>query len=160
MYKYRDEDVCVNEAIANAVDAFRENSILGGKIDITFDRTDDYGYITFHNNAPPMTKDQFITKYHTVSFSFKKKGQGIGFAGVGAKLFLASEHGGEIITITGKGKRSKNLENPYVSETLGILKNSVPNHIKNNIISKKIIDIVQADEKNGGEGAFFIYLKK
>ena len=62
--------------------------------------------------------------------------------------------------ITGKGKRSKNLENPYVSETLGILKNSVPNHIKNNIISKKIIDIVQADEKNGGEGAFFIYLKK
>ena len=117
MYKYRDEDVCVNEAIANAVDAFRENSILGGKIDITFDRTDDYGYITFHNNAPPMTKDQFITKYHTVSFSFKKKGQGIGFAGVGAKLFLASEHGGEIITITGKGKSNFMASKMEATET-------------------------------------------
>ena len=91
MYQYRDETVCVNEAIANAVDAFRENSILGGKIDITFEKTDDdYGYITFHNNAPPMAKDLFVTKYHTVSLSTKKKGRGIGFAGVGAKLFLAS----------------------------------------------------------------------
>ena len=117
MYQYRDETVCVNEAIANAVDAFRENSILGGKIDITFDRTDDYGYITFHNNAPPMTKDQFITKYHTVSFSFKKKGHGIGFAGVGAKLFLASEHGGEIITITGKGKSNFMASKMEATET-------------------------------------------
>ena len=62
--------------------------------------------------------------------------------------------------ITGKGKRSNHLKNPYVSETLSILKNSVPEHIKNNSISKKITNIVQADEKNGGEGAFFIYLKK
>jgi len=104
MYEYRDEDICVNEAIANAVDAFRENSIKNGKIDITFDRKGDHGYITFHNNAPPMTKEQFEKKYHTVSFSIKKKGEGIGFAGVGAKLFLASNHGGEIITITGSSK--------------------------------------------------------
>lgn len=106
MYEYRDEDICVNEAIANAVDAFRENSIKNGKIDITFDRSDDHGYITFHNNAPPMTKDQFEKKYHTVSFSLKKRGDGIGFAGVGAKLFLASNQGGEIITITGNSKTS------------------------------------------------------
>ncbi len=104
MYEYRDEDNCVNEAIANAVDAFGENSIKNGKIDITFEKGKEYGYMSFHNNATPMNKEHFEKKYHTVSLSPKKKGEGIGFAGVGAKLFLASNQGGEIITVTGSGK--------------------------------------------------------
>jgi hypothetical protein len=103
-YTYKEFDVIVNEAIANAVDAFRENSIASGKIDISLNKKNgDTAYLSFHNNAPPMNRNQFETKYHTVSFSFKEKGKGIGFAGVGAKIFLASKHGGEIITITGKG---------------------------------------------------------
>mgnify|MGYP001366647440 FL=1 len=36
----------------------------------------------------------------------------------------------KIIVITGKGLRSKTIENPYVSKDLSILKNSVPNFIK------------------------------
>ena len=71
MYEYRPEDVCVNEAIANAIDAFAENPVKNKKIEITFDRTGEFGYITFHNNALPMTEEQFAQKYHTVSFSFK-----------------------------------------------------------------------------------------
>ena len=107
MYEWRPEDVCVNEAIANAADAFRENSIKNGKIDITFDKTENNYFINFHNNAPPMTEQQFVKKYHTVSFSFKEKGKGIGFAGVGAKIFVvAKEGGGEIITITGKNGKN------------------------------------------------------
>lgn len=107
MYEYDEIDVLVNEAIANAVDAFRDNSIKSGKIDIKFDKIGtDFGYLSFHNNAPPIPPEQFEKKYHTVSFSFKKKGKGIGFAGVGAKIFLASKQGGEIITVTGKGKNN------------------------------------------------------
>ena len=39
-----------------------------------------------------------------------------------------------IIVITGKGLRSNNTSNPYVSKDLSILKNSVPEFIKSNII--------------------------
>ena len=106
MYEYRPEDVCVNEAIANAADAFRENSTKNAKIDITFDKTENNYFINFRNNAPPMTEQQFVKKYHTVSFSFKEKGKGIGFAGVGAKIFVVAPEGGEIITITGKNGKN------------------------------------------------------
>ena len=107
MYEYREIDILVNEAIANAVDAFREHSIKTGKIDISFvKKSRNAGYLIFHNNAPPMTAKQFYGKdgYHKVSFSSKQKGSGIGFAGIGAKLFLVSKQGGEIITVTGTGK--------------------------------------------------------
>lgn len=107
MYEYNELDVLVNEAIANAVDAFRDHSIISGKIDITFSKKSDaVGYLSFHNNASPMTEKQFYGEhgYHEVSFSSKRKGDGIGFAGVGAKLFLLSKQGGEIITVTGSGK--------------------------------------------------------
>ena len=38
----------------------------------------------------------------------------------------------KITVITGKGLRSKNNNNPYVSKDLSILKNSVPEFIKSN----------------------------
>lgn len=96
-------DVLVNEVIANGLDAFQDHSIKKGIISIKIAQTDSqYGYIEFHNNAPPMTKKQFFEKYHTVSESEKTAGDGIGYAGVGAKLFAASAMGGQIITITGK----------------------------------------------------------
>ena len=38
----------------------------------------------------------------------------------------------KIIVITGKGLRSKNVENPYLSKDLSILKYSVPEFIENN----------------------------
>ena len=107
MYEYNELDVLVNEAIANAVDAFRDHSIKPGTINITFSKkNNEIGYLSFHNNAPPMTKNQFygLDGYHKISVSSKQKGDGIGFAGVGAKLFLVSEQGGEIITVTGKAK--------------------------------------------------------
>ena len=66
----------------------------------------------------------------------------------------------KIIVITGKGLRSKNKENPYLSKDLSILKYSVPEFIENNILlSKMIIEITDAKIEDGGEGAFYIYLK-
>jgi len=66
----------------------------------------------------------------------------------------------KIIVITGKGLRSKNDENPYISKNLNILKYSVPEFIKSNTNLMKIIkNINEADIKDGGKGAFYIYLK-
>ena len=66
----------------------------------------------------------------------------------------------KIIVITGKGLRSKNVENPYLSKDLSILKYSVPEFIERNISLKKIIiEITDAKIEDGGSGAFYIYLK-
>ena len=67
----------------------------------------------------------------------------------------------KIIVITGKGLRSKTSNNPYVSKDLSILKNSVPDYINaNSKIKNKIKSISKAEIKDGGEGAFYIFLKK
>ena len=66
----------------------------------------------------------------------------------------------KIIVITGKGLRSKNKENPYLSKDLSILKYSVPEFIENNsLLNKMIIEVTDAKIEDGGSGAFYIYLK-
>ena len=66
----------------------------------------------------------------------------------------------KIIVITGKGLRSKNVLNPYLSKDLSILKYSVPEFIEsNNSLMKLIIEITDAKIEDGGGGAFYIYLK-
>ena len=67
----------------------------------------------------------------------------------------------KITVITGKGLRSKNIDNPYVSKDLSILKNSVPQFIKSNSnLMKKIKSIKEAKTEDGGSGAIDIFLKK
>ena len=66
----------------------------------------------------------------------------------------------KIIVITGKGLRSKNVENPYLSRDLSILKYSVPEFIESNKdLMKMIIESTDAKIEDGGSGAFYIYLK-
>ena len=66
----------------------------------------------------------------------------------------------KIIVITGKGLRSKNVENPYLSKDLSILKYSVPEYIENNKnLSQFIIETTDAKIEDGGSGAFYISLK-
>jgi DNA-nicking Smr family endonuclease len=65
-----------------------------------------------------------------------------------------------ILVITGKGLRSKNVENPYLSKDLSILKYSVPEFIESNTgLTKMIIETTDANIEDGGSGAFYIYLK-
>ena len=67
----------------------------------------------------------------------------------------------KIIVVTGKGLHSNIENNPYVSKDLSILKFSVPDYIKKNPqLMNKIIQIKDAKIEDGGEGAFYIYLKK
>ena len=66
----------------------------------------------------------------------------------------------KLVVITGKGLRSSTQNNPYVSKDLSILKYSVPEFIKSNSELMKLIkEIKEANERDGGSGAFYIYLK-
>ena len=67
----------------------------------------------------------------------------------------------KLIVVTGKGIHSQNEKDPYVSKDLSILKYSVPDFIEGNQeLMKKILEMKDADIKDGGTGAFYIYLKK
>ena len=67
----------------------------------------------------------------------------------------------KLIVVTGKGLHSQNENNPYVSKDLSILKYSIPEFIKKNKDLMKVInELKEATIDDGGEGAFYIYLKK
>ena len=66
----------------------------------------------------------------------------------------------KINVITGKGMRSKNLNDPYQSKDLSILKYSVPEYIKNNSeLMSKIINIDFDSVNSPSKGNFDILLK-
>ena len=67
----------------------------------------------------------------------------------------------KLVIVTGKGIHSDNEKNPYASKDLGILKYSIPEYIKNTPELMKLINEIKgADIKDGGGGAFYIFLKK
>ena len=67
----------------------------------------------------------------------------------------------KINVITGKGLRSKNIDDPYQSSDLSILKYSVPNFIsKNKDLMSKISKIDYNAVKSSSKGSFNIILKK
>ena len=67
----------------------------------------------------------------------------------------------KINIITGKGLRSKNLDDPYQSNDLSILKYSVPNFINNNNeLMDKILKIDFDSVNSPLKGNFDIILKK
>ena len=79
------------------------------------------------------------------------------------KFILSSFEKGvrKINIITGKGNRSKNLDDPYQSKDLSILKYSVPDYIKNNFELMKKIKKLDLDSVNDiNKGSFDIVLKK
>ncbi len=101
-------------------------------------------------------KKKIIKKIDLHGFSLKDANKAI------EELIINSFESGveKILVITGKGLRSKNKENPYVSEDLSILKYSVPEYIKSKENLSKIINkITGANVEDGGDGAFYIFLK-
>jgi len=67
----------------------------------------------------------------------------------------------KVIIVTGKGLHSQNNKDPYISKKFGILKNSIPDFIKNNSkLMAKIKSITDAEITDGGSGAIYVYLKK
>ena len=67
----------------------------------------------------------------------------------------------KILVVTGKGLHSQNEKDPFVSKQLGILKYSVPDYLSKDLeITSIIKNIEPAKIDDGGEGAFYIYLRK
>ena len=78
------------------------------------------------------------------------------------KFIIQSFNAGhkKLLIVTGKGLRSKSHDNPYASEKLSVLKYSVPEYIRNSKnLSNKINKISEANLKDGGEGAIYIFFK-
>jgi len=92
MYPYTPAECVVVEAIANCLDA------KANRIDVSI-YIDAEGRKIFKvvDNGKGMTKEEFEENYHALSISSKVKGEGIGFAGVGSKLYLVFLSAGESI---------------------------------------------------------------
>ena len=64
----------------------------------------------------------------------------------------------KINIITGKGLRSKSVEDPYKSSELSILRNSIPKFISSNVdLMKLVMRIENENQKNSG--SFDVYLR-
>ena len=112
-------------------------------------------------------KDADFTKKNTIvnkvqkldlhGFSLNKANQ------IVKKFIIESFENGfkKLLIVTGKGLRSRVYNNPYLSEQMNVLKHTVPEFIKNDEdLFDKINRISKADLKDGGEGAFYIFLKQ
>ena len=127
---------------------------------------DKQDWENFLNNKEKIPNKDFIHKKNIRYEKIKKidlHGYTIEEANKAIEKFIQKsfdENVTKIIVITGKGLRSKNVENPYLSKDLSILKYSVPEFIENNkILTQFIIEITDAKIEDGGSGAFYIYLK-
>ncbi len=75
-------------------------------------------------------------------------------------LILNNVNFSEILLITGKGIHSNSDEDVYVSKNLSKLRYSIPEFIKTNEeLSRRVISIIDASIKDGGDGALIIKLK-
>ena len=89
MYTSGSAHMVVTEAIANAIEgnSDRINIVLKNQS------------IAFIDNGAGMNKREF-KRYHDIAGQNKKKGSGIGFAGIGAKVYLGAWRNSKIKTST------------------------------------------------------------
>ena len=136
------------------------------KKDISNPEKNKQDWENFLNNKETIPNKDFIQKKNIRYEKIKKidlHGYTIDEANKTIEQFIQKcfdENVTKIIVITGKGLRSKNIENPYLSKDLSILKYSVPEFIENNKnLTQFIIETEDAKMEDGGSGAFYIYLK-
>ena len=141
-----------------------KNSIK--KKDIKNPDKDKQDWENFLNNKQKIPNKDFVHKKNIRYEKIKKidlHGYTIEEANKAMKQFIQKcfdENVTKIIVITGKGLRSSNIENPYLSKDLSILKYSVPEFIENNkSLTQLIIETTDAKIEDGGSGAFYIFLK-
>ena len=160
--------ILLKEIIDNSIDEYIMG--YGSKIDIRISSNQvtvrDYGRgIPLGKLADCVSKINTGGKYDSDVFQKSVGLNGVGTKAVNAlsdKFIIQSFGRGyrKLLIVTGKGKRSRVNENPYVSKKFSVLKHSVPEFIKNNEnLNKKVIKISTADNKHGGEGAIYIFLK-
>ena len=146
-------------------DVIKKKDLNDKKINKTPDK-DKEDWENFLKNKEKIPNKDFVNKINTRHEKIKKidlHGYTIAEANKTVEQFIQkcfNENVTKIIVITGKGLRSKNVENPYLSKDLSILKYSVPEFIENNKSLKRvIIETTDAKIEDGGSGAFYVYLK-
>ena len=131
----------------------------------TLSQKDKEDWKNFLENTPFVhDKDKkYYQKNTTNRFKFDLHGLTLNEANEKVKDVIKScseKNYKEILLITGKGLHSSQ-NNVYKSSEFGKLRLSVPEFIKSDPeISKLILSIVKPREKDGGEGALLIKLKK
>ena len=143
-----------------------ENFLSDKKKDIKKLDKDKQDWENFVNNKQKIPNKDFIYEKNIRYEKIKKidlHGYTIEEANKVIEQFIQKsfdENVTKIIVITGKGLRSSNIENPYLSKDLSILKYSVPEFIeKNKSLTQLIIETTDAKIEDGGSGAFYIFLK-
>ena len=128
------------------------------------DKKDWINFTRQINNIRPKEVDLFqenvktnkVPKLDLHGFSLEESNKKV------KKFIIESSNRGykKLLVITGKGLRSKSYSNPYISEKLNVLRNSVPEFIKDDEdLRNKISKVLEADIRDGGEGAIYIFLK-
>ena len=143
-----------------------ENFLSDKKKDIKKLDKDKQDWENFLNNKQRIPNKDFVQKKNIRYEKIKKidlHGYTIEEANKAIEQFIYKsfdENVTKIIVITGKGLRSSNIKNPYLSKDLSILKYSVPEFIENNkSLTQLIIETTDAKIEDGGSGAFYIFLK-
>lgn len=90
-YPYDPFEIMVIESVANSLDANASRILL------SLDYRQGDLYYSISDNGKGMTKEEFEANYHALAISSKTKGEGIGFAGIGAKLYLVFLPSGKAI---------------------------------------------------------------
>ena len=117
------------------------------------------------NKEKLVSKDQEVKiKNHKNIRAIDLHGQSLDEANNKIKDFILksfNEGTEKLKIITGKGIHSQNEKDPYVSKKLGILKYSVPDFLSKDVeLSNIIKSLSPATIEDGGEGVFYIYLRK
>tara|TARA_B100002019_G_C20857076_1_gene397426 strand:+ start:53 stop:466 length:414 start_codon:yes stop_codon:yes gene_type:complete len=126
------------------------------------DRDDWKNFLEDTSHVPDKDKEYQINN-PTRKYSFDLHGLTLDQANKKVKEVIKScseRNYREILFITGKGLHS-NQDDIYKSSELSKLRFSVPEFIKTDLeISKLVLSVVNPPQKDGGEGALLIKLKK
>ena len=127
------------------------------------DKKDWQNFLSKREPLPDKDKVHFKERTYK-TFTFDLHGYTLAEANAKMKDLIEESYNNgisKLIIVTGKGLHSNNTKDPYVSKELGILKNSVPEFIRNNKHLMNLInEIKEAKIEDGGSGSFYIFLKK
>jgi len=63
-----------------------------------------------------------------------------------------------LLVITGKGRGSRDLD--FMTDRRGVLKHQVPQWLSMPPLGPLVLQVVQAAPKDGGTGAYYVYLRR
>jgi hypothetical protein len=154
MYPYPASECLVLEAIANCLDA------KATRIEVSI-YNDEKGRKIFKvvDNGCGMSQREFEENYHALSISSKTKGEGIGFAGVGSKLYLVflasgdsiitetksrSFQGSSEITVIGKEPKWAYIDKRTLSNTGTLYEVRLNQEDADSLTQERVVQIIQS----------------